>query len=82
MLYCFFNLTLILLIFLIFFLYPFVKILLVFNFIIQFKLTIYYIFQFDPHSFDFFYPFVQVSFLFSFTLRLEIYSFPMIYFLF
>jgi hypothetical protein len=82
MLYCFFNLTLILLIFLIFFLDPFVKNLLVFNFIIQFKLTIYYIFQFDPHSFDFFYPFVQVSFLFSFTLRLEIYSFPMIYFLF
>jgi hypothetical protein len=54
MLYCFFNLTLILLIFFIFFLDPFVKILLVFNFIIQFKLTIYYIFQFDPHSFDFF----------------------------
>jgi hypothetical protein len=54
MLYCFFNLTLILLIFLFFFLDPFVKILLVFNFIIQFKLTIYYIFQFDPHSFDFF----------------------------
>jgi hypothetical protein len=38
----------------IFFLGLFVKFLFVLNFIIQSKFMVYYIFQIDPHSFNFF----------------------------
>ena len=66
--------------FLVFFLDHFVKVVLVFNSIIQSKFMIYYFFQFDPHSFNFFFIFFKVIFLFSLTLQSKNYSFSLIYF--
>jgi len=64
-----------------FFLDPFVKIFLIFNFIIQFKFIVYYYFQFGPHSFNFF-PFCLSYFSFQFTLQLKNLRCSLIYFLF
>jgi hypothetical protein len=46
----------------------FVKVLLVFNFILQPKFIVYYFFQFDPHSFLFVFLYVKVIFVFNLTL--------------
>jgi hypothetical protein len=45
-----------------FFLDPFIKVLLAFNFIFQSNFMLFYFFQFDPHSFDLFFLLLKLFF--------------------
>jgi hypothetical protein len=64
-----------------FFLNPLVKVLLVFNFIIQSNFMAVYFFQFGTHSFDFL-SFVKFIFLFSLTIQSTNLCCPLILFYF
>jgi hypothetical protein len=63
-----------------FFLNPLVKVLLVFNFIIQSNFMAFYFFQFGTHSFDFLF-FVKFIFLFSLTIQSTNLCCPLIFFI-
>jgi len=66
----------------IFFLGSFVRVLLVFKFIIRSKFMVYYFFQSGPYFLNFFYPYIKVIFLFNFTLQSKIYNCLLIFFYF
>jgi len=84
----FFNLVLLL--FSVFFLVFFVKVIILFNFTLQSKHCFYFYVNFDPCSFDFFSPFTKFIFLFNFThqsnikfilfLNFDLYSFNCFFF--